>query len=127
MGAIGSHESLAILETFLNDPVVEVAETCQLALERIKYLQDPDEGENVSKNPYASVDPAPPFPTRNAAKLATILLNEEAGLFERYRAMFALRNLGSMEAIEALCSALKGGSALYRHEVAFVLGELITC
>lgn len=45
-------------------------------------------------------------------------------MFNRYRAMFALRNLRTPEAVVALSRGLKTGSALFRHEVAFVLGQL---
>ncbi len=52
-------------------------------------------------------------------------------LFERYRAMFALRDLSSppdlptaVPAILALASGFKDPSALFRHEVAFVFGQL---
>lgn len=38
--------------------------------------------------------------------------------------MFALRNIQTKEAVEALGLALKTGTALFRHEVAFVLGQL---
>lgn len=122
LGAIGCEEY--ILEKYKNDPVVEVAETCQLALERIKWLQSPNNLENASQNPYHSIDPAPPFNTNNISELKSTLLDENKSLFERYRAMFSLRNLQSKEAIEALGSALKCGSALFRHEIAFVLGQL---
>lgn len=124
LGAIGCEESVQILEKYKNDPVVEVAETCQLALERIQWLKNPDNTENALKNPYHSVDPAPPFNTDNISELKLTLLDENKSLFERYRAMFALRNLQTKEAIDALGYALKCGSALFRHEVAFVLGQL---
>lgn len=38
--------------------------------------------------------------------------------------MFALRNMRTPEAILALTCGLKGKSALFRHEIAFVLGQL---
>ena len=38
--------------------------------------------------------------------------------------MFALRNIGDEDAIKALASGLTDSSALFRHEVAFVLGQL---
>lgn len=38
--------------------------------------------------------------------------------------MFTLRNLNTKESILALAAGLKCGSALFRHEVAFVLGQL---
>lgn len=122
LGAIGSTESIEILEKHKNDPVVEVAETCQLALDRIKWLQTQKGG--LSENPYKSVDPAPPSTELNVEILQKILLDRNASLFERYRAMFSLRNMQTKESIDALGIALKHGSALFKHEIAFVLGQL---
>lgn len=124
LGAIGSPEAVTVLEKFLNDPVIEVAETCQLAVERIKWLQNHKNTEQLSENPYNSVDPAPPATETDVTKLKTTLLDEQAPLFERYRAMFSLRNLCTKQAVEALGAALKTGGALFRHEIAFVLGQL---
>ena len=42
----------------------------------------------------------------------------------RYKAMFALRNAGDEKSIKALASGLTDSSALFRHEVAFVLGQV---
>lgn len=123
LGAIGSPESIEILQKYVKDPVVEVAETCQLALERIKWLQNQSK-EQLTENPYHSVDPAPSTESKSIAELKSILLNEEESLFNRYRAMFSLRNLRNPEATIALGEGLKSGSALFRHEVAFVLGQL---
>lgn len=123
LGAIGSPKAITVLEKYVSDPVVEVAETCQLAIERIKWLKNCKERE-LSQNPYNSVDPAPPADETNITKLKATLLNDQASLFERYRAMFSLRNLRTKEAVEALGSALKSGGALFRHEIAFVLGQL---
>lgn len=124
LGAIGSSEVLDILKKYKNDPIIEVKETCELALERIEWLQGSNKENNVSINPYCSVDPAPPYNKTNIEELKYILLDERASLFRRYRAMFSLRNIGNKEALEALCIALKAGSALFRHEIAFVLGQM---
>lgn len=81
--------------------------------------------ECVSSNPYASVDPAPPTNISNVETLKNILLDESLSLFERYRAMFSLRNIISKPAVEALgAGLLQGQSALFRHEVAFIMGQL---
>lgn len=37
LGAIGTPECLSCLELFQEDPCIEVAQTCQLALQRIQY------------------------------------------------------------------------------------------
>ena len=56
-------------------------------------------------------------------KLEVILLGE-APLYERYRAMFSLRNLNCPAAVLALTKGFQDKSALFRHEVAYVLGQL---
>lgn len=138
LGAIGSENAVDVLKKYLNDSAVEVAQTCDLALKRIEWLKTstrdklekpselgkPSGDPSESENPFKSVDPAPPLQTNCIDELKRILLDEEASLFERYRAMFALRNVGSEEAVLALCSGLRKGGALFRHEIAFVLGQL---
>jgi deoxyhypusine monooxygenase len=59
------------------------------------------------------------------------LLNTELPLFLRYRAMFSLRDLASppdlstaVPAILALAKGFADPSALFRHEIAFVFGQL---
>ena len=78
-----------------------MAETCVLAVERINWLHS-DKSETLSSNPYSSVDPAPPAVSQDIESLRTSLLDESLQLFERYRAMFQLRNLGSEDAILVL-------------------------
>lgn len=83
----------------------QVAETCQLAVRRLEWLISggDQKGEEVTDgNPYCSVDPAPPAQRKTVPELRTQLLDESLPLFERYRAMFALRNLGTEEAVLAL-------------------------
>lgn len=114
---------MEILEKYAKDPVIEVAETCEIALDRVKWLQK-QEALN-DNNPYASVDPSPPLAQQKSVEeLREILLNEDENLFKRYRAMFSLRNLRTKEAVLAISAGLKGKSALFRHEIAFVLGQL---
>ncbi|KAH0625870.1 hypothetical protein JD844_034225 [Phrynosoma platyrhinos] len=122
LGAIGNPKVLDILKQYADDPVIEVAETCQLAVKRIEWLQ-----ENQDKpitGPYCSVDPAPPAEEVDVGKLRQALLDESRPLFERYRAMFALRNMGGEAAVLALADGLQCDSALFRHEIAYVLGQM---
>lgn len=46
-----------------------------------------------------------------------ILLDETKGMYERYAALFALRNHGGEEAVSAIVDSLSADSALLRHEV----------
>ncbi|XP_076440186.1 deoxyhypusine hydroxylase-like [Babylonia areolata] len=126
LGAIGSPEVLDLLKTYAQDSVVEVAETCQLAVERIAWLQKQRSQEEAGllPNPYSSVDPAPPASSVDVQALRTSLLDESLPLFQRYRAMFTLRNIGSKDSVLALADGLKCKSALFRHEIAYVLGQI---
>jgi len=121
LGAIGGSVAKETLMKFQDDPVKEVSETCQLALERIRFLETSAAGG--VENPYGSVDPAPPSKEEDTEKLRKILLDENLPLFERYRAMFSLRNKADKLSIDALCEGLDCSSALFRHEIAFVLGQ----
>ncbi|XP_004714335.1 deoxyhypusine hydroxylase [Echinops telfairi] len=122
LGAIGNPKVLETLKQYSSDPVIEVAETCQLAVRRLEWLQQ-HRGEPAA-GPYLSVDPAPPAEERDVGRLREALLDETLPLFDRYRAMFALRNAGGEEAALALADGLRCGSALFRHEVGYVLGQL---
>lgn len=82
---------------------------------------------------FASVDPAPPMPesTSTVEELGKSLMDESLPLFKRYRAMFALRDLASppdlptaVPAVHALAKGFNDSSALFRHEIAFVFGQL---
>ncbi|XP_075632642.1 deoxyhypusine hydroxylase [Balearica regulorum gibbericeps] len=122
LGAIGNPDVLDILKRYSEDPVVEVAETCQLAVRRLEWLQENKQEPGTS--PYLSVDPAPPAEETDTTELRKTLLDESRTLFDRYRAMFALRNLGGQAAVLALADGLRSGSALFRHEIGYVLGQM---
>lgn len=51
---------------------------------------------------FSISDPTPALSENNVANLKTILLDDKQPLWKRYRAMFALRNIGSDEAILAI-------------------------
>lgn len=44
--------------------------------------------------------------------------------WQRYSAMFALRNKGGTDSVRALGEAFNCSSALLKHEVAYVLGQM---
>jgi deoxyhypusine monooxygenase len=63
--------------------------------------------------------------------LEKALLDTDLPLFLRYRAMFGLRDLASppdlptaVPAVQALAKGFADPSALFRHEIAFVFGQL---
>ena len=110
LGAIANKDSLPLLSKLAKeDPAPEVMDTCKLAVARIEWLhggQAEREKEHLSVNPYSSVDPAPPSLETNTSILLDELVNENLPLFERYRAMFALRNKGDDESIKALAQGI---------------------
>jgi HEAT repeat protein len=63
-------------------------------------------------------------PAASTMQLVATLLDEAGPLPARYAAMFALRNRGGGEAIEALGRAFSARSALLKHEAAYVLGQM---
>lgn len=126
LGAIGDEQVLGILEKYSKDNVIEVAETCQLALGRIKYLQTNESKEEDFKinDQFNSIDPTPPSMNTDLSKLKETLLNETAPLFDRYRSMFSLRNINTAESAKVLACGFQCGSTLFRHEIGYVLGQM---
>lgn len=102
LGAIGESSVIPLLEKYRKDPVPEVAETCELALNRLRWLESNNDAKGLKKNLYSTIDPAPPTEITDVSVLKDILLDESKSLFDRYRAMFSLRNLGTTESILAL-------------------------
>ncbi len=73
---------------------------------------------------FDSVDPAPPSAEIEIRKLRATLCDEKERMFQRMRALFALRNKGGTDAVDALCAAFESESALLKHEIAYVLGQM---
>lgn len=71
-----------------------------------------------------AVDPAPAYTGMTTQELKEKMMDTSLSLFDRYRAMFGLRDKGDDESAMALTEGLKDNSALFRHEIAFLLGQL---
>ncbi|MCL4123305.1 UNVERIFIED_CONTAM: hypothetical protein GTU68_050847 [Idotea baltica] len=125
LGAIGCPSVEGLLERYSKDPVVEVAETCQLALARLRWLKSEEsKSNNFNSEHFLSVDPSPPSAQSDLEQLGKSLLDETLPLFDRYRAIFSLRNLNTAESAKVLAKGFQSSSALFRHEVGFVLGQM---
>jgi len=83
-------------------------------------------GETVSppRSRFDSVDPAPPSDNDMVDELRMKLCDENARMFERMRSLFALRNIGGTGAVDALAASFGSASALLKHEVAYVMGQM---
>ncbi|TVY32933.1 Deoxyhypusine hydroxylase, partial [Lachnellula subtilissima] len=138
LGAIGDVGSLELLRGLRDqkEEVKEVRETCEIAVARIEW-ENSEKGrkEKLRQSDFASIDPAPPAALlediETVEALEKKLLGTELPLFLRYRAMFSLRDLASppdlptaVPAVHALAKGFTDPSALFRHEIAFVFGQL---
>jgi len=105
-----------------------------LALENVKWMKETKEGETEGFNLkdckfFNSNDPAPAFNTIKEEKykdfnLLKKILNE-GDVFTQNRVLFTVRNLGGDEAVEFLSSCYSSKfSALFKHEVSFILGQM---
>jgi len=145
LGGIGASRSIPILQQTMLAAVdvPELAETCDISIQFMNWNHQgghASDSNPIKEQPiqcacmdssWYTHDPAPPHPSH--AHLTTqqlvqdVLCNPSLPLFERYRAMFSLRNRGGKEAVVGLGQALlheNSTSALFRHEIAFVLGQL---
>ncbi|KAJ2519407.1 deoxyhypusine hydroxylase [Coemansia sp. RSA 2049] len=130
LGAISDPSVIPELEKYTDDPCQALAETCVLAIEKIRY--DHSEGAQKANpkakdSPYTSIDPAPAATeTKSVPELRAVLCDQEASLWKRYRVMFALREINTEEAVLALADAMEEDktSALFRHEIGFIFGEM---
>lgn len=142
LGAIGSPRSLPLLRRLAapGDATadVEIRQTCEVAWAFCNWKASGAQARGLARPavacacmlaPYSSHDPAPPDPATDALSTAAVgarLRDASLPLFERYGAMFALRNRGGSDSVVELGLALTSdtSSALLRHEVAFVLGQM---
>ncbi|KAK4849015.1 hypothetical protein QYF36_019840 [Acer negundo] len=131
-GQMQDTEAIPALEAVLNDfslhPIVrhEAAEALgAIGLENLKTTGDDNVSSMMEKSMFMSVDPASPASfCSSVAKMSELLLDEEKGMYERYAALFAFQNNGGEEAVSAIIDSLGAKSALLKHEVAYVLGQL---
>ncbi|KHN94200.1 deoxyhypusine hydroxylase [Metarhizium album ARSEF 1941] len=136
LGALGSTENLELLRHFRDreGEDVVITETCEIAIDRIEWENSETRKlEKLRQSDFASIDPAPPLPEseKSVEQLGKQLMDTAQPLFMRYRAMFALRDLASppdcttaVPAVLALANGFDDSSALFRHEIAFVFGQL---
>jgi deoxyhypusine monooxygenase len=83
------------------------------------------DGVGLRERDYEGIDPAVMHESRDLQELRGILLDPRQKMWERYRALFALRALGTEPAIEVIGRCmLTAESALLRHECAFVFGQM---
>lgn len=103
LGALANPASIAVLEAMLSDPNPEIVETCDVALALIRWsaTATAEERAGLDENPFLSHDPAPAdVKSKTVAQLREQLLDASLPMFDRYRAMFSLRNRGTPKCIQ---------------------------
>jgi deoxyhypusine monooxygenase len=128
LGALGGEDARVVLKQFADSPIPEIRDTCVIALSLLDWkVSNPANANDNAFHPmFGSVDPAPPAKSKDIAKLKEKLCDTKRDIFSRYRAMFALRNIGTSDAVAALSAALNlpDEGAVFAHEVAYVLGQV---
>jgi len=135
----GTMKELKSLEGDLHSMVSETVFLAEKLIEwNTKTNHGETEGLDLNALSISTNDPAPPFNWKKEPKYADVetlgeilLDNQNYDLFERYRAMFTLRELQSEEAVVALARTFMVAnfercSPLLKHEVAFVLAQMPT-
>lgn len=127
LAAIGDLNAIPILQKHLSDESKPVKETCMLAL---RSLEEKAKNKCIQKSEFNTIDPIAQTVNKQNVSLDILeecLLNETCDLYERYEALFALRDMKTMQANNIIIrSLLDKTSAVFRHEVAFVLGQIQT-
>ncbi|DAC70692.1 MAG: HEAT repeat domain-containing protein [Candidatus Poseidoniales archaeon] len=80
--------------------------------------------DKPERSEFDSVDPAPPSEDSKVTTLRNTICDEDEKMFQRMRALFALRNIGGKDSVEALAAAFSSKSALLKHEIAYVMGQM---
>ena len=78
-------------------------------------------------SPFDSRDPALPLEGMNLDEAKRIFLNDKECLYKRYQAMFYLRDAAEYtNTIDILGQGPRAKSALFKHEVSYVFGQIQT-
>lgn len=139
LGNISSDNNVLLLERFLNYEDDIIKETCEISVENINWMKKTNNGESEGLDKvqlvYHTNDPAPPFNFKmdsnysTLEKIREIMHDERESLFNRYRAIFTLREFNSDKAVEILTECYDKKyqhkfSPLFKHEVSFILGQM---
>ncbi|KAI0562270.1 deoxyhypusine hydroxylase [Gracilaria domingensis] len=126
MGELAHASALPLFKRYASDQSLaqEIRKTCLLVVHGIQWPQIAH--GNAPDVPYTSVDPAPAHHEQDVDQLRTVICDTSKRLFERDKSMFALRNKGGEQAVLGLCAGMQADkeSALFRHAVAYVLGQM---
>jgi len=131
LGAIGDNGAMDCLCQYTSSASVALKETCELGVDRLQHTQVTD-GDYNTVDPVAIERGSVQSTEADVDTLLETLLNLNTTLPEKYKCLFALRTITdsehkpSVKSILALGKALRDDStsALLRHEIGFVIGQM---
>ena len=131
LGAIGDDGALDCLCQYTGHDSVPLKETCVLGVDRLQAA-DVSDGDYNTVDPVAVEKGSVQSSENDIDRLLEKLLDCDSSLPDKYKCLFGLRSITdddhkpSVKAVIALGCALKDerSSALLRHEIAFVIGQL---
>jgi len=139
LGNISSDHNINLLQRFLNYEDDIIKETCEISVENLEWMKRTENGKTEGLDKldlvYHTNDPAPPFNFKNDEfyssidNVKNIMHDEKETMFNRYRAIFTLREFNNEIAVDALCECFDKRfrhkySPLFKHEVSFILGQM---
>ncbi|KAM0679166.1 hypothetical protein BDAP_000032 [Binucleata daphniae] len=143
--ALGNYldkDCISVCYKHLDDKSIPVRETCYLATKKYEeHFKDTNSKDTNSKDTntkdtnledtniknisdFDSFDPAYPYGKMSLDELKSIYLNPDECLYKRYKAMFSLRDMKTKEAVDVLGEGFSDKSDLFKHEIAFVFGQM---
>lgn len=136
LGNISPEKIIKLLDRFPADKEDIVYETCFLSKCLFEWQLATDNGktEDLDLNEmkyYRKVDPAPPFNFLKDSKYKDVrylqsIIMESPDFYEKYRALFTLREINTEESVMAICWSLRtensrNCTALLKHWVCTTL------
>ncbi|UKK00518.1 deoxyhypusine monooxygenase [Theileria orientalis] len=135
LAALKSTIFIDLIKKFSKDPCRAVRDTCILALHSLESTGSASicgcTSAPPSNSAYRAIDPIPVESSDdsdigNLESLSKVLFNQELPIYKRYEALYKIRAISGDEAAKIIGQALVMDkvSEVFRHECAFVLGQM---
>ena len=115
LGNYGDKNIINDLLIYTDNEIPLIKESAILAIDKLKQKD-----QKISL--FGSKDPAYPCESTDLTLLRDLFIN--GSLVEKYQSMFKLRDINTQTSVEILGEGFKDNSALLRHEVAYVFGQM---
>ncbi|EAN33943.1 HEAT repeats family protein [Theileria parva strain Muguga] len=132
LAALKSKDYIHLIKKYCEDENRAVRDTCNLALHTLTNAEESNtEGCTsfpISSSPYRAIDPVrtDSVDESDLNSLSKLLFDQSLPLYKRYEALYKIRGHSGDEAAKIIGEALVRDkvSEVFRHECAFVLGQM---